>query len=169
MQNNELGQLMKQGMRRLASGVSVLSARLEDGNPFVMTVSSVTSVSDNPPSLLVCINRQIQRHEELLPLGSSFVINLLANDQRDVSDLCAGRYPDKDRLSQGQWQQEGDWLFLADSQVSFLCHTDKTLSYGTHEILVGKIAQVKLHRQEVNPLIYSNGAYASLQGSLKTV
>ena len=166
MQNNDLGQLMKQGMRRLASGVSVLSARLADGNPFVMTVSSVTSVSDNPPSLLVCVNRQIQRHEELLPLGSSFVINLLASDQREVSDLCAGRYADKDRLSQGQWQQEGKWLFLADSQASFLCNTDKVLSYGTHEILIGKIVQVKIHREQVSPLVYSNGAYGLVQSSV---
>ncbi len=163
MQNNDLGQLMKQGMRRLASGVSVLSARLADGNAFVMTVSSVTSVSDNPPSLLVCVNRQIQRHEELLPLGSSFAINLLASDQREVSDLCAGRYPDKDRLSQGQWQDEDDWLLLADSQASFLCHTDKVLSYGTHEILIGKIAQVRIHREQVSPLVYASGGYCRVQ------
>lgn len=166
MQNNELSQLMKQGMRRLASGVCVLSTRLADGQAFVMTVSSVTSVSDNPPSLLVCVNRQIQRHEELLPLGSSFAINLLASDQREVSDLCAGRYPDKDRLSQGQWRQEGEWLFLADSQASFLCNTDKVLSYGTHEILIGKILQVKIHREQVSPLVYSNGAYGLVQSSV---
>jgi flavin reductase (DIM6/NTAB) family NADH-FMN oxidoreductase RutF len=162
MQDNQLGQQMKQGMRRLASGVSVLSARLADGDAFVMTVSSVTSVSDNPPSLLVCINRQIQRHEELLPAGSRFAINLLNVDQSEVSNLCAGRYQDRDRLSLGSWNED-DWLFLADSQASFCCVTDKVVSYGTHEIVFGRIEQVKIHSEQVDPLVYSNGKYGKFQ------
>lgn len=162
MQDNQLGQLMKQGMRRLASGVCVLSARLSDGEAFVMTVSSVTSISDNPPSLLVCINRQIQRHEELLPVGSRFAINLLNADQSEISNLCAGRYEDRDRLSLGIWNEDG-WLFLADSQATFCCCTDKVVSYGTHEILLGRIEQVKIHSLEVNPLIYSNTGYGRFQ------
>lgn len=162
MQDNQLGQLMKQGMRRLASGVSVLSARLNDGDAFVMTVTSVTSVSDNPPSLLVCINRQIQRHEELLPVGSRFAINLLNVDQSEISNLCAGRYQDRDRLSLGKWNED-NWLFLADSQASFCCVTDKAVSYGTHEILLGRIEQVKIHSDQVDPLVYSNGQYGRFQ------
>lgn len=162
MQDNQLGQLMKQGMRRLASGVSVLSARLSDDEAFVMTVSSVTSVSDNPPSLLVCINRQIQRHEELLSVGSRFAVNLLTLDQTEVSNLCAGRFQDKDRLSLGKWNQD-DWLFLADSQASFCCITDKVVSYGTHEILFGRIERVIIHSDQVNPLLYANGQYGSFK------
>lgn len=163
MQDNQLGQLMKQGMRRLASGVCVLSARLSDGEAFVMTVSSVTSVSDNPPSLLVCINRQIQRHEELLPSGSRFAINLLNVNQTEISNLCAGRYEDRDRLSLGEWHEDDNGLLLTDSQASFCCRTDKVVSYGTHEILLGRIEQVKIHNTDVNPLIYSNGSYGRFQ------
>jgi flavin reductase (DIM6/NTAB) family NADH-FMN oxidoreductase RutF len=162
MQDNQLAQLMKQGMRRLASGVCVLSAKLSDGEAFVMTVSSVTSVSDNPPSLLVCINRQIQRHAELLPIGSRFVINLLRADQSEISNLCAGRYEDKDRLSLGRWVNN-DWMFLEDSQVSFCCVTDKVMNYGTHEILVGRIQEVKIHADNVDPLVYANGQYGAFK------
>jgi flavin reductase (DIM6/NTAB) family NADH-FMN oxidoreductase RutF len=162
MQDNQLAQLMKQGMRRLASGVCVLSSRLSDGEAFVMTVSSVTSVSDNPPSLLVCINQQIQRYEELLPVGSRFVINLLRADQSEISNLCAGRYENQDRLSLGRWVNN-DWLFLEDSQVSFCCVTDKVMSYGTHEILVGRIGEVKIHVDKIDPLIYANGQYGAFK------
>lgn len=163
MQNNELGQLMKQGMRRLASGVCVLSARLLDAQPFVMTVTSVTSVSDNPPSLLVCVNHQIQRHEELLPQGTLFTINLLSHHQREVSDLCAGRYQDKDRLSVGNWQEDKGWLFLQDAQASFCCSTDNAIRYGTHEIVIGRIEQVKIHSHDIEPLVYANSSYAMIQ------
>lgn len=162
MQDHQLIQLMKQGMRRLASGVCVLSARLADGEAFLMTVTSVTSVSDNPPSLLVCVNRQIQRHAELLPVGSRFAINLLNIDQSEISNLCAGRYDDRDRLSIGNWNQE-EWLFLADAQASFCCVTDKVVSYGTHEILFGRIEKVTIHNNEVDPLIYANGQYGSFK------
>jgi len=163
MHANQLGQLMKQGMRRLASGVSLLSARLSDQEPFVMTVSSVTSVSDNPPSLLVCVNKQIHRHQELIPAGFPFVINLLNSTQRDISDLCAGRFEDRDRLSLGKWQDNENWLVLADAQVSFCCRTDKVLSYGTHEILVGKIEKIQIHGIEVDPLIYADGQYGTFK------
>lgn len=158
MQDNQLAQLMKQGMRRLASGVCVFSARLFDGEAFVMTVSSVTSVSDNPPSLLVCINKQIHRHQELLPIGSKFAINLLTVDQAEISNLCAGRYEDQDRLSLGRWVED-EWLALEDSQASFHCVTDKTVDYGTHEILVGRIMKVNIHSEQIKPLIYANGQY----------
>ncbi len=160
MQDNQLAQLMKQGMRRLASGVCVLSARLSDGDAFVMTVSSVTSVSDNPPSLLVCINRQIQRHEALLVSGSSFAINLLRHNQTEVSNLCAGRYEDRDRLSLGSWKQD-KWLTLEDSQASICCVTDKILQYGTHEIVIGRIEDVRIHGDEIDPLLYANGQYGA--------
>lgn len=162
MQDNQLSQQMKQGMRRLASGVSVLSATLSDATPFVMTVSSVTSVSDSPASLLVCINRQIQRHEELLPLGSRFAVNLLHQHQTDVSNLCAGRFQDQDRLSLGQWQQD-NWLVLADSQASFCCTTDQVVNYGTHAIVIGRIERVMIHRDQVDPLLYANGQYGSFK------
>jgi flavin reductase (DIM6/NTAB) family NADH-FMN oxidoreductase RutF len=162
MQNNDLGQLMKQGMRRLASGVCVLSARIGDQRAFAMTVTSVSSVSDNPPSLLVCVNRQISGHEDLLPQGSLFAINLLSDSQREVSDLCAGRYQDKDRLSLGDWQDD-KWLYLSDALASFCCVTDQVVNYGTHAILIGQIEQVKIHKAEVAPLIYANGNYAGLQ------
>lgn len=162
MQDNQLSQQMKQGMRRLASGVSVLSATLSDASPFVMTVSSVTSVSDNPPSLLVCINRQILRHEELLPSGSHFAVNLLDQDQTDVSNLCAGRLQDQDRLSLGQWQKD-NWLVLTDSQASFCCTTDQVMNYGTHVILIGRIQQVMIHRDQVAPLLYANGQYGTFK------
>src|SRR5690606_41612198 len=103
MQDNELSQLMKLGMRRLAAGVCVLSMRAETGEPFAMTVSSVTSVSDNPASLLVCINKQVSQQGHLSTLGNRFAINILSQDVQDVSNLCASREVGYDGFEFGYW------------------------------------------------------------------
>jgi flavin reductase (NADH) len=78
MKNNNLGASMKLGMRLLLSGVSILTARMDYSELFAMTVSSVTYVSDNPASLLVCINKQVSQQGFLSTLGNRFVINVLS-------------------------------------------------------------------------------------------
>lgn len=164
MQNNNVGVAMKLGMRRLASGVCILSARMDDGELFAMTVSSVTSVSDNPASLLVCINKQVSRQMYLSTPGSRFAINVLASDQKDLSDLCAGREQGSDRFSLGAWHQEDESgvPYLTDAQAVFFCRSDMVAEYGTHHIVVSRIHQVLVSEGKVDPLLYVNGRYGLL-------
>ena len=63
-------------MRRYIYSVSVMSNVDANGNPNAITVSSVTSISMNPPSLLICINKSSRIHDTL-EIGSKFCINLL--------------------------------------------------------------------------------------------
>lgn len=163
MQNNQLSQLMKLGMRRLAAGVCILSTRTDNGELFAMTVSSVTSVSDTPASLLVCINKQVSQQGHLSTLGNEFVINILAQDQQDVSNICAGRELGRDRFSLGSWTQNDHGIpYLSDAQAVFFCKVDMASVYGTHHIVVGLIHGVKVSKQPLAPLIYVDGRYASL-------
>lgn len=166
MQNDKLGVAMKLGMRRLASGVCILSARTEDGELFAMTVSSVTSVSDNPASLLVCINKSVSQHDYLSTPGTHFAINALNSNQQDLSNLCAGREQGRDRFSLGNWQHdEDDVPYLVDAQAVFFCQADKVMEYGTHHIVVGKIHQVLVGEDDVDPLLYVDGRYGLLMRS----
>lgn len=164
MQDVQLSSLMKHGMRRLAAGVCVLSIRTETGELFAMTVSSVTSVSDNPASLLVCINKQVSQQGHLSTLGNHFAINILSHDQQDISNLCAGREVGKDRSALGSWTQNADGLpYLADAQAVFFCRVDMASAYGTHHIVVGLIHDVVVNDAPPTPLIYIDGRYGSLQ------
>lgn len=166
MQNNNLGVAMKLGMRRLASGVCILSAQTAEGEMFAMTVSSVTSVSDNPASLLVCINKLVSQHSYLSTPGTRFAINALNSNQQDLSNLCAGREQGRDRFSLGSWQQdEYSVPYLTDAQAVFFCEADKVMEYGTHHIVVGKIHQVLVGEDDVNPLLYVDGGYGYLARS----
>ncbi|WP_331347093.1 flavin reductase family protein [Cellvibrio sp. UBA7661] len=160
MQNNDLAVAMKLGMRRLASGVCVLSTTLADQQRFAMTVSSVTSVSDSPPSLLVCINQLVSQQGHLATLGSQFAVNVLSAEHQDVSNICAGRAPTQDRFGVGNWENDDTGLpVLSDAQAVFICQTDQVTTYGTHKIIIGAIHKVILNEVDVNPLLYADGSY----------
>lgn len=162
MQNNNLAVSMKLGMRRLASGVCVLSTTLPGNQRFAMTVSSVTSVSDSPASLLVCINQLVSQQGYLATLGSQFAVNVLSTDHKDVSNICAGREPNRNRFEIGNWEEDDTGLpVLADAQAVFLCHTDQVTTYGTHKIIIGVIHKVILSGTDVDPLLYADGSYGA--------
>lgn len=168
MQNSHLSQMMKLGMRRLAAGVCVLSTRTDTGQPFAMTVSSVTSVSDNPASLLVCINKRVSQQGHLSTLGNQFAINILSDSQQAISDLCAGRDA-RDRFSEGNWREDKHGIpYLADAQAVFFCKVDLASAYGTHHIVVGLMHEVLVNESEPSPLVYVNGGYACLTSNGKT-
>lgn len=160
MQNNNLAVSMKLGMRRLASGVCVLSTMLPDNQRFAMTVSSVTSVSDSPASLLVCINQSVSQQGYLATLGSQFAVNVLSTGHQEVSNICAGREPNRNRFDIGSWEYDCSGLpVLADAQAVFVCQTDQVTTYGTHKIIIGVIHKVILSGADVDPLLYADGSY----------
>ena len=78
----------RQAMRRYIYSVSIMSNKDDNGNSNAITVSSVTSISMDPPSLLICINKTSRIHDSL-QIGSKFCINLLKKDQEDLSNICS--------------------------------------------------------------------------------
>lgn len=151
---------MKLGMRRLASGVCVLSTILPGNQRFAMTVSSVTSVSDSPASLLVCINQLVSQQGHLAKLGSQFAVNVLSTEHTEVSNICAGREPNRSRFEIGKWESDDTGLpVLADAQANFICQTDQVTTYGTHKIIIGLIHKVILNGENADPLLYADGGY----------
>lgn len=159
----QLVQAMKAGMRRLAAGVSVISAVDDQGKRYAMTASSVTSVSDDPPSLLVCINKSA-RICPILTVGQTFAINVLGQTHSDVSIVCStGDQGDK-RFDVGHWSiTAANTPILADAEAIFECTVDVVHAYGTHHIVVGKIASVIVSASHADPLIYCDGGYRRLE------
>ncbi len=159
MSNTDLADALRAGMRRLASGVSVLSTEIS-GKRYAMTVSSVTSVSDSPASLLVCVNRETDIHDILLE-GQGFVINVLSDRQQEESNICAQKGLAAERFSVGQWEHGVHNLpYLVNAQAAFFCTVaPETFSYNTHKIVLGTIDQVTTSTDPVAPLIYVDGGY----------
>lgn len=157
--SDELALQMRLGMRRLASGVSVITARDEEENRFAMTASSVTSLSDAPPSLLVCIHNETRIGGAIAKSGM-LGVNILSQKQREISVTCAIPEVEASRFDCGKWQVDPltGLSFLEDAQAAFFCEIAKIVPYGTHNIFVGNIKKVILHG-DVDPLVYYDGAY----------
>lgn len=161
MQHN-LVDAMKEGMRRLPSAVSVISVQNANQERFAMTVSSVTSVSDAPASLLVCVNQSAQICRELIQ-GQSFVVNVLTQAQQDVSIQCSIGAKGAARFAVGHWSYSSSAPLLLDAEVNFICTVDAILAYGTHHIVVGKITDVRIAKSDLDPLLYVNGGYQKIE------
>ena len=144
-------------MRRLAATVTIVTAA-QHGRRYGMTATSVTSVSMDPPSLLVCLNQKTLLHSIMLTTPR-FCVNLLHHDQSPLSSAFAGALDPEERFNLGQWQlDEGGLPFLGDAQAVLFCQRTAVLPFGTHTIFVGEVIRAG-HRPEIAPLVYENAEY----------
>src|SRR5471032_266617 len=135
----ELGQGMRQAMRRLAASVVVVSSR--DGDTrFAMAASSCTSLSMDPPSVILCVNKSASIYP-ILNHGKDFCINLLAGSHEAISAACSGGKKGEGRFEIGDWRDDPDTYvpFLHDAQASLICAVDGIHHYGSHGIFIGKV------------------------------
>ena len=143
-------------MRRYIYSVSIMSNKDNAGNPNAITVSSVTSISMNPPSLLICINKSSRIHNSI-ELGSKFCINLLNNEQKDLSNVCSDEDMYDQRFKDKNWNLD-DIPFLQNAQANIFCKLDKLTSYHTHTIVVGLVEGAN-YADEISTLTYVDGEY----------
>ena len=143
-------------MRRYIYSVSIMSNKDDNGNSNAITVSSVTSISMDPPSLLICINKSSRIHETL-QIGSKFCINLLKKDQEELSNICSDEESYEERFNNENWDTE-EIPFLSNAQANIFCKVDKLTSYHTHTIVVGLVENAN-HTNEISTLTYVDGKY----------
>ncbi|MDT5348742.1 MAG: hypothetical protein QOH91_2029 [Mycobacterium sp.] len=149
-------------MRRLAGGVSIISAAGPNG-PLGVTATAVTSLTAEPPSVLCCLNRSLELEAVVKETGR-FAVNMLRADHHDLAKRFAGMHGVRGsaKFEQGNWTiLPSEVPALFDSLVSFDCRVDDILEVGTHSIFVGLIADVHFG-ESGDPLVYCDGAFASL-------
>lgn len=139
-----------------ASGVTVVTRRLPDGSPYGMTVSSFTSVSLDPPLILVCIDRNARFLRDLAA-DESFAVNILSEQQQHLAARFADRKED-DRFSAVEWSEGWRGLpLLAGVVVTFACRLQQNVASGDHFILIGEVHQIQRHKG--SPLVWCDRAY----------
>jgi len=153
----ELPAQFRAAMRRLAASVAVVAARGESG-PVGMAATSVTSLTVDPPAVLVCVNRATALHGLLVPTAP-LSVNLLARDQQDVSAAFGGGVLQDERFRIGEWREGPDGVpELVGAQANLACVIDAMLAYGTHSIVIARVLRATVS-DAVTPLIYQDGAY----------
>ena len=157
------GPAFKDAMRRLAATVTIVTTAAENGDSYGMTMTAVTSLSMDPPSLVVCVNRGASMHEVLVGTrDAEFCVNLLRCGHEPAANAFAGAAEREKRFGTGDWQyNENGTPYLADAQSNLFCTVNAALTYASHSIFVGTVTRVLLDG-DVSPLLYADGRYAQL-------
>jgi flavin reductase len=130
-----------------------------------VTVSAMSSVSaDTPkPTLLVCVHHLSKAAAAILANGA-FCVNVLREDQSDISDCFAGRIPAPggDKFGCADWLSgETGAPRVVDPLVAFDCRLTSSQQVGTHHVFIGAVEEVFV-AEAGSPLIYANRAYTAL-------
>jgi len=142
-----------------ATGVTVVTALDEQGRPAGLTVNSFTSVSLDPPLLLVCIHKQAAAAGPLTG-AASFAINVLQTGQQPASITFSTR--GEDRFGCTPWSRgESGAPILGDSLCVFECERFAVYDGGDHHILVGQVVKASFDAG-LDPLLYFRGSYRRL-------
>lgn len=153
------------GMRRLAAGVTIVSARLGEIRAG-LTATSVCSLTADPPQLLACVHRDADAHD--LILGSRlFAVNLLTPAQKSLADHFGGRDESHGpaRFAAGTWSVGSTGLpILTDAGAVFECRLIEAVAASTHSILIGEVLALH-HEESAAALVYHDRAYHRLTGS----
>lgn len=152
------------GMRKLAGAVSILTVG-EGESRTGLTATSVTSVSVEPPTLLICVNRTASARAVLLA-ERRFAINVLSPSHQALADQFAGRNGEKGpaRYAGADWTTlETGAPVLADALASFDCELDEAIERHSHIIVLGRVRAARI-TENADPLLYWSGAYRTLDG-----
>jgi len=127
------------------------------------TASAVCSVTDSPPTLLVCLNRGAS----VWPVfndNRTLCVNTLSAGQESLSNLFGGKTPMADRFAAAEWQTGATGCpRLADALASFDCRISQVVSVGTHDILFCEIVAITRHPVPQGLVWFDRGYHALMR------
>lgn len=148
-------------MRRYPTGVTVVTTR--DGDvDHGMTANAVTSVSLDPVLFSVCVAKEARLHAHLSRAGS-FVVNLLAHDQAEVSTVFADKKLSDDQRWATVTAHPGDLGPLRiDGCLGYLeCEVADTFEAGSHTVFLGRVLRIDMG-EDKPPLLFYGGGYRAV-------
>lgn len=153
-------QLFKDGMAALSAAVNIITTMV-DGEPAGFTATAVTSVTDTPPTLLVCLN-QSSSVFAAFDKAEYLCVNTLAASQETVSGLFASKLSQMERFESVEWNQfiTGSPTLESSSTV-FDCRISSRVTVGTHDVFFCEILGIG-HSEQASNLVYFNRKYHSL-------
>lgn len=158
MQREDILSEFQNTMRHVAAAVYAITTTVE-GERFGLIATAVSSVSFDPPSLLVCINESASAHAPLMK-ADHFCVNVLGLANREVADCFAMKKGDE-RFSVGEWHEEHGVPVLNNAQSSMVCRTIDRHKSGTHTIFIGELVAAH-HRDNAKPLTYYDRRYIDI-------
>ena len=156
--------LFRKVMGHFVTGVSVVTA-LDGGRPFGITVNALSSVSLEPPLIMVALDRR-RFLTPIVRAGGRYAVNILAEDQQAMSDCFAGApvTPGRDAFCGAAWHPGETGLPLLDGAIATLeCTVVETFSAGDHDLFIGRVDAVVNEGQHAMPLLYYRRRYLRIE------
>lgn len=150
---------LRDALGSFATGVTVVTCLTPDGSPAGLTVNSFTSVSLDPPLLLVCLHKKAASAPALIA-ASHFAVNVLQTGQQPASIRFSTR--DEDRFGATPWAcGEAGAPILEESLGVFECERFAVHDGGDHHILIGQVIKASFDAG-LDPLLFFRGRYRRL-------
>lgn len=143
-----------------ATGVAVVAARGADGKPCALTANAFSSVSLEPPLVLVCVEQTADTHG-CIEWGGAFAVSVLAeSDERLARRFAEGEIADK--FAGVAWRPETTGAPVLDGALAWIdCTLHHTFPAGDHTIFVGRV--VAGDARDGAPLTFYRGGYGRFQ------
>jgi flavin reductase (DIM6/NTAB) family NADH-FMN oxidoreductase RutF len=142
-------------LSHFAAGVTVVTTLDRERRPHGLTATAFTSVSLDPPLVLVCVDKTAETYPQFEPAGI-FAVNFLSLEQRDISQRFAKHGGDK--FGDLSWRSGGLGAPLLDGTVGHVeCRIRHWYDAGDHTIMVGEIESADAREGE--PLLHFRHAY----------
>ena len=126
-------------LRHFPSGVTIVITLDENGDRHGLTVSAFASISPDPPLIMVAIDKRSNTNPMLQREGAVFAVNILALDQRVLSDRFAW-LKDGDRFAEGAWESAETGAPVLTDAIAWLdCTIHEVADSGTHNIYIGAV------------------------------
>jgi flavin reductase (DIM6/NTAB) family NADH-FMN oxidoreductase RutF len=154
---------LRRVMRQWATGVTLVTAQ-DGGKPHGMTVSSFTSLSLDPPLVMISLENMARTHRMVTESGA-FAVSILDEAQEDLADRFAGRIPDgEDRFAGVRYETARTGSPLPEGVLAYIdCEVVSSQAAGTHTVFVGRVVASGV-RPGGQPLLYYNRNYRRLAG-----
>ena len=149
----------RQAMRHVASAVYLITSRGPDGDAG-MTATAACSLSFDPMSVLICVNRSASLMRTLETSGK-FVLNILSREDEAIANAFGSPAGKDSRFVNGDWYDVAGMPALRSSLSSIACDVANTMDFGTHRVFAGVVRQVD-NRQDLEELLYCNGQFRHL-------
>ncbi|MDX2308188.1 MAG: flavin reductase family protein [Hyphomicrobium sp.] len=151
-------------MRHQAGAVTVIAAG-PAGARAGLTATAFSSLSDKPPTVLVCVQRRASAHDVIVAMGA-FSVNILSSGHEHVAERFAGRDGSKGeaRFETFQWSTLKTGAPILDGALASLdCQLEDEHTFATHSIFIGRVVDGRF-REDGKPLLYFRNDYWDIGG-----
>jgi flavin reductase (DIM6/NTAB) family NADH-FMN oxidoreductase RutF len=152
----------RDAMGQFATGVTVITTE-GPGGPHGMTANAVTSVSLDPPLLLVCVSHSA-RLARYLTIERRFAVNILGADQEAVSRYFSGGWRESRHALDIRFDYVDGTPTLGCSIATLICDVSDRYEGGDHDIVLGRVRGLRAGDTDRAPLLFFRGRYESLAG-----